>query len=188
MIINLTKKKLYQNIFAKMSGFSIVDMLIVLSIITILASLATPNVKNLMQSYKLRMASTDLISYMNMAKIRSTKQSYPWVFNFNPAGFVGYEIFYTNSRGDNITVAKVNFNSCDGKSNYTTCYNSDINFQSPSLSETCDTSEFRFNPNGLTNVGCVFISNKAHTGYYRIELLAASGIIRTQKWNGKSWE
>jgi Tfp pilus assembly protein FimT len=162
--------------------------MIVLSIVAILASLATPNIKTLAQSYKLRMASTDLVSYMNMAKVKATKQNYQWSIDFNPIGFAGYEVFYEDENGKEISVAKINFGACDSRARYTKCYDSDINFNSPSISETCDTPEFQFNPNGLTNIGCKFISNKEHTGYYRIELLAASGIIRTQKWNGTSWE
>ena len=188
MLTNFEKNKTYKCNIINTYGFTIIDLIIVLSIISILASLSTPNIKNLIHSYKLKMASTDLISYINMAKTKSIKQTYPWRINFNPLGFVGYEVLYTDIKGNNITVAKVNFKECDNKSNYTKCYNSDINFQSPSLSETCDTTEFQFNPNGLTNVGCIFISNKEHTGYYRIRLLAASGVISTQKWNGTSWE
>jgi hypothetical protein len=125
---------------------------------------------------------------MNMAKVRATKENYIWTINFNPIGFVGYEVYFTDKLGNDISVAKINFNTCNSKSNYTKCYDRDIYFKSPSSSETCDTTEFRFNPNGMTNVGCIFLSNKEYTGYYRVELLAASGIIRTQKWNGNSWE
>jgi Tfp pilus assembly protein FimT len=188
MIINHKKNKVYINNFRNNCGFTIIDILIILSIIAILASLSTPNIKKLMHSYKLRMASTDLISYMNMAKIRATKQNHPWTINFSPVGFTGYEVFYTDENGKNVTIAKINLNTCNSRSNYTKCYGSDINFKSPSLSETCDTTKFRFSPNGLTNTGCIFISNKEHTGYYRVGLLAASGVIRTQKWNGTGWE
>jgi prepilin-type N-terminal cleavage/methylation domain-containing protein len=187
MIISQKKYKMYSNNDVNHFGFTIIEVMIILSIIAIVASIATPNIKHLVHSYKLRMASTDLISYMNMAKIRATKQNDTWTINFAPFGFSGYEVFYTDENGKHV-VAKVNFNTCNSKSNYTKCYNNDINFNSPSLSETCDTTEFQFNPNGLTNIGCMLISNKEHTGYYRVGLLAASGIIRTQKWNGTSWE
>ena len=136
------------------------------------------------------MASTDLISYMNMAKIKATKQNYTWTVDFAPAGFTGYEVFYTDDNGvkQNPPEVRVKFNACGKKAYYTKCYDNDINFIGPSFSGVCDATEFRFNPNGLTNVGCVFISNKEHTGYYRIELLAASGVIGIKKWDGDSWE
>ena len=188
-MLNTRQKRIIDPIrYINSTGITLVEIMVVLAIVAILSSVATPMVKRMVDSYKLRMASTDLISYMNMAKTKATKQNYTWTIDFAPVGYNGYEVFYTDNLGIKRTEVRVNLSTCSKKSTYTKCYDNDINFSSPSVSEVCDATEFRFNPNGLTNVGCVFISNKKHTGYYRVELLAASGVVGIQKWNGSSWE
>ena len=188
-MLNMHTKRILNRIrYMNSAGITIVEILVVLAIIAILSSVASPTVKRMMDSYKLRMASTDLISYMNMAKTKATKQNYTWTIDFAPVGYNGYEVFYTDNLGVKHTEVKVNLSTCSKKATYTKCYDNDINFSSPSVSEICDATEFRFNPNGLTNVGCVFISNKEHTGHYRVGLRAASGVVRIQKWNGSDWE
>ena len=190
MLIRYIKKPMNCIRYINSAGITIIEIAVVLAIIAILGSVATPTVKRMVDSYKLRMASTDLISYMNMAKTKATKQNYTWTIDFAPAGFNGYEVFYTDNNGikQNPPEARVNFSTCGKNATYSRCYDNDINFTSPSVSEICDTTEFRFTPNGLTNIGCIFLSNKDHTGYYRVELLAASGVIRIQQWNGSTWE
>ena len=61
----------------------------------------------MVHGYKLRMASTDLVSYMNMAKIKATKTGLVWKINLDPPGFTGYEVYYIDA-GKDISVAKVN--------------------------------------------------------------------------------
>ena len=180
------KKHIYS--VSNNAGFSLTDLMIVTAIISVIAGVATPNIKNIMQAYKLRMASTDLVSYMNMAKTRSAKQNLQWNIDLNPSVFNGYEVYYNDAHNKKVVVASINFNACDNKSLYNKCYGGDILYRSPDQSSMCATKELKFFPNGLTNVCSIFLSNKRHNGYHRLDLLSASGIIRTQKWNGSSWE
>jgi Tfp pilus assembly protein FimT len=162
--------------------------MIAIAIIAIISGIATPNIRDMIQAYRLRMASTDLVSYMNMAKTQSAKQNRQWNIDLNPTEFNGYNVYYIDTKDEKIVVASINFNACDNKSIYNRCYGGSIAYGSPDQSTMCATKELNFFPNGLTNVCSIFLSNKRHNGYYRLDLLSASGIIQTQKWSGSNWE
>jgi Tfp pilus assembly protein FimT len=160
--------------------------MIVVGIFSILATLATPNIKKQMQAYKLKSASTDLVSYIQRAKSRSAKDNEQLTINFEPFGYIGYEIKDSN---DKILTA-VNFGKCDDfPQRFDRCYGADVEYKSPNSGEdSYDNVTITFRPNGLTTGGYICLANKDNSRYYRISLLSASGIVRTERWNKYSWE
>jgi Tfp pilus assembly protein FimT len=161
--------------------------MITVAVIAIITGIAAPNIKGIMQRYRLRTASTDLVSYVNMAKTRAAKHNRQWHIDLNPIGFNGYQVYYNNTGGVKVVVASINFDTCEDKSMYEKCYVSII-YKSPDDSSVCAEKEFVFSSNGLTNICAATIAIKQHDDYYRVGLLAASGLVRTQKWNGSGWE
>ena len=172
------------------TGFTLTEVIIAVGIFAILATLATPNIKKQMQTYKLKSASTDLVSYIQRAKSQSAKNNVPLTINFDPDGYTGYEI--TDITSDPIRViTRVNFGTCDSSPQlFDRCYGADVEYKSPPGAEedSYDNVTITFRPNGLTTGGYICLTNKDNSRYYRISLLSASGIVRTERWNEYSWE
>jgi Tfp pilus assembly protein FimT len=183
----LRLKNRYRFYIRNAFGFSITDMMIAVAIISIIAAVATPNIQGIMQGYKIKMAISDLVSYVNIAKTRAAKTNLQWHIDLDPSGFDGYQIYYNNTGGNKIVVASVNFDACNDKGKYDKCYGG-VEYKSSDSSSICAEKEFVFFPSGLTNICSVTLTHKQSDNYYRVGLLAASGIIRTQKWNGSDWE
>jgi prepilin-type N-terminal cleavage/methylation domain-containing protein len=168
-------------------GFTLTEVIIAIGIFAILATLATPNIKKQMQTYKLKSASTDLVSFIQRAKSQSAKNNEQLTINFDPTGYTGYEI----KDSDNRVISAVNFGQCDHSLQlFERCYGTDIEYKSPpeSDSNSYDNATITFKPNGLTTGGYICLTNKNKSRYYRVSLLSASGIVRTERWNKDRWE
>ena len=170
-------------------GFTLTEVMIAVGIFAILATLATPNIKKQMQTYKLKVASTDLVSYIQRAKSQSAKDNVSLTINFEPDGYIGYEVVDLNSDPINV-ITRVNFGTCDNSPDrFDRCYGADVAYKSPdSAEDSYDNAMITFRPNGLTTGGYICLTNKHSSRYYRISLLSASGIVRTERWNGYNWE
>lgn len=153
-------------------GFTVIDLVITLAVVSILAGIATPGMNRWMSSYRLKSASTDLFSNMQMAKTGSVKENRAWRIEFTDSG---YQIL--NGLGN--PVKSINFNQD---------YAGKIIYKNPTAGDSVDTDPLIFNPNGTTNVGWVYISNQEETSYYRVGLQFASGGIRVERWNGSKFK
>jgi len=107
-----------------------------------------------------------------MAKIGAVKGNIPWTLNFNASG-------YNIKDGSGKTVKIVNFS---------TKYDNKIQYKSPTSSVEYDSATLTFNPNGTSNSGFAYISNKERSGYYKVGLSFSNGAITLQKWNGSQWK
>jgi Tfp pilus assembly protein FimT len=162
--------------YKKECGFSIVDLMITMAIIGAISAAAVPGLKRWSRNYNMQSAAMDLYAHMQIAKLGAVKENKAWTINFNPGGLVGYQV--RNSAGK--TVKTVDFS---------TWYNGEIQYGDPTATMTYpDTSFIRFNPNGLSDIGHAYISNKSKSGYYRVGMLYATGAIKTEKWNGTQWK
>jgi type IV fimbrial biogenesis protein FimT len=154
-------------------GFTVIDLVITLAVVSILAGIATPGMNRWMSSYRLKSASTDLFANMQMAKASSVKENRAWSMAFTDSG---YQIL----NGDGALVKSINFNQD---------YSGKIIYKNPEAGSALPLNNpLIFNPNGTTNVGWVYISNQEKTNYYRIGLQFASGVVRVERWNGSEWQ
>ena len=171
-------------------GVTLTEIMIAVTIFAIMAALATPNIKKQMQTYKLKSASADLVSFIQKTKSQSAKDNVELTINFNPDGYTGYEI--KDMTSDPIRViTRVNFGKCDNSSKlFSRCYGTDVSYKSPPGAEedSYDNVTITFKANGLTTGGYVCLTNKDNSRYYRVSLLSASGIVRTERWNEDKWE
>jgi prepilin-type N-terminal cleavage/methylation domain-containing protein len=184
---NVLKDKIMLQHCHKHSGFSLAELMIVVAIFGIIATVAAPNFQAWSRNYQLKSAANDLYSHMQMAKLGAVKANRPWTLNFNPDGMLGYTISYIDDI-TNITktVKKVDFHSK---------YNQEIQFKNPTSSILFDNATLIFNPNGTVVAGnpskfpvFAYVSNNARSGYYRVGLPSSYGAIIVEKWNGSGWK
>src|SRR5262249_2949672 len=137
---------------------------------------SVPSLKRWSRNYNMQSASMDLYAHMQIAKLGSIKENKSWTINFNPDGLLGYQV--RDNAGK--TVKTVDFR---------TQYNGEILYEDPTATKTYpNTSLLRFNPNGLSDAGHAYISNKNKSGYYRVGMLYATGSIKIEKWDGTQWK
>jgi prepilin-type N-terminal cleavage/methylation domain-containing protein len=161
--------------YKKEYGFSIVELMVVIAIIGIISAASVPNLKRWSRNYNVQSAAMDLYAHMQMAKLGAVKENKSWTINFNPDVLLGYQI--RNNAGN--VVKTVDFR---------TQYNSEIQYVDPTETKTYDDPSIVFNPNGLSDIGYAYLSNKSKSTYYRIGMLYATGSIKIEKWNGTQWK
>jgi len=152
----------------KRSGFTIIELIIVIAILGILTAVGVPNFLSWLPKYRLKSAARDLYSNMQLAKMAAIKA--------NGNCSVTY-----SSNPDQYTVNLLNKTVVLGD------YGSGVNFDGPN-NETFAVATITFNSRGTSNMGYGYLSNSANTAYYRVGPLI-SGVIKLQKWaGGTSWE
>jgi len=161
--------------YKRENGFSIVDLLIAMAIVGIVSTASIPSLKGWSRNYNVQSAAMDLYSHMQIARLGAVKENKSWTINFNPNGLLGYQV--RNSAGQ--AVKTVDFR---------TQYKGEIQYGDPTATKTYDASSIAFNPNGLSNTGYAYVSNKSKSSYYRIGMLYATGSIKIEKWNGTQWK
>jgi hypothetical protein len=134
---------------------------------------------------------------MQMAKMSAVKENRPWKIRFNAGG--SYDVIQclnatceTGNLGLDYQISKqVSFN---------TQYGNEIEYKNPNSTTVFENNPLVFNANGLISPGCIYMSNKKNSSYYRVgaPCLPAgaacnpnptfAGTGRIQKWTGSTWE
>jgi len=150
----------------KRSGFTLIELTVVIVLLAILAGVGVPNFLSWLPKYRLRCAARDLYSNLQLAKMSAIK-----------ANKDCRVIYYKNP--DRYTVDLLN------KTIKLSDYRSGIMFQGPGR-QTFAAPTITFNSRG--NSGYAYLTNSGKTAYYRVGPLT-SGAIKLQKWGGgTSWE
>jgi len=153
------------------SGFTLLELLITGVIISILAATAIPAFSVWLPGYRLKTATRDLFSNLQLAKLTAIKTN-----QSTSVSFTASQAQYTVS-GVNKTV------SLDD-------YGSGVKFDDPTHSETFPASPITFNSTGMLGTlgtPSVYLSNGNNSAYYKIECVS-TGAIRMEKWSGSGWE
>ena len=72
---------------SKKDGFSLFELLVVVAIIAVVSTIVAPHIMGWRSSAKLRGAADNLMSDLEMAKIRAVKENNFVAILFNPAGY-----------------------------------------------------------------------------------------------------
>jgi len=156
-----------KGIYMRELGFTLGELLLVVTILFVLIVMAVPGFSVWLPRYRVTSAARDLYSNLQLAKLTAIRQN------------ADCNVAYTTNP-DQYTICGV----ADPK--VLSDYGSEVNFQGPG-GETFDTNTITFNSRGLSNAGYAYLSNPGNIVYYRVGPLA-SGVIKIQKYNGSFWE
>jgi type IV fimbrial biogenesis protein FimT len=152
----------------KRSGFTLIQLTIVIALLAILAAVSVPNFLSWLPKYRLKSAARDLYSNLQLAKMSAIKANKKCRVNY-----------YKNP--DRYTVDLLN------KTIRLSDYKSGITFYGPN-NQTFAVPAITFNSRGSSNSGYAYLTNSGNTAYYRVGPLT-SGAIKLQKWSGgTSWK
>ena len=164
------------------SGFTIIELMIIIAIISILAGFAMPTLTTILPDYKLQKAAREIISCMQTIKLRAVKENADVIVIFD-LNNDEYTAFVDNGAGNGLSGNKIR----DGNEAIVMedAMPSGIDLYKflPSNS-----SLFGFNSKGLpsTSIGSVFIKNN-QSNYRRIILNIAGNIRVKKSINGETW-
>jgi len=152
-------------IMKKASGFTFVQLCVVIALIGILAAIGIPSYLTYLPKYRLKSAARDLYSNLQLAKMAAIKanENCRVTYSTGPDRYTATLLNKTVILGD---------------------YGSGIEFNGPN-SQTFARSTITFNSRGTSNSGYAYLSNSSHTEYYRVGPLT-SGVIKLQQWAGGS--
>ncbi len=151
------------------SGFTMIELIVTMLVLAVLAAIAIPGFSSWLPKYRLKSATRDLYSSMQLAKLEAIKQNEDCsvTFSTNPDQYAVSLI--------NKTVVLAN-------------YKGGVSFKGPG-GETFDASPLTFNSRGLSNnLGYVYLSNDRSISYYRVGVPSISGAVKLERWNGGAWE
>ena len=131
-----------------------------------------------------------------MAKMNAIKENRPWKIRFNAGG--SYDVIQCLNTA---TCEAGNLNvdyKISKQVSFDTQYSNEIEYKNPTSTLVFETNPLIFNANGQISPGCIYVSNKKNSSYYRVGVpcLPAgavcgptfAGAARIQKWTDSTWE
>lgn len=155
----------------RQSGFTLMELLIVIAIIGILTGIAVPNFLGYLPKYRLKSAMDDLFTNLQLAKMTAVRNAADCTVSFTSTGYT------IESEGQ--TIRSVSLED----------YGSGVTFaRPPGDAGTAFPASISFNSRGLsTTSSYAYLTNEPQTAHFRVGALT-SGVIRAQKWSGGTWE
>jgi type IV fimbrial biogenesis protein FimT len=169
----------------RQSGFTMVELMIVIVVIAILSAIAVPNIINSLPNYRLKAAARDMISNFQKAKMAAVKRNVTVVLDFVPASN-RYEMFVDDGAG--VSGNANNFTRDSGETLLGTIgMPNDVTLNSASFSG--GTQKAGFNSRGLpasSRIGNVILLNN-NSRYYKVTLSFAGNIKLEMSSDGTTW-
>ncbi len=153
------------------SGFSVLELMVVLGIIAILSAIITPSVIRWYQNQGLRSAVSELQGNLQLAKLSAIRQNQSCAVNFN-----------TDSRSYTIP--------CVNKTVLLSSYSGGVMFGRPPGEATIPATAITYKSNGTSNSAAalsVYLTDNNNSSYYRIRVVLSGGIY-VSKWDGSDWQ
>jgi prepilin-type N-terminal cleavage/methylation domain-containing protein len=178
----------------KKNGFTLIELLITFVILGIMVSIAIPGFSRWMPSYRLKSATRDLYSNMQLAKMGAVRDNGEWAVFFNPGGG-SYQVINGGADGDYSTAG----DNTTEKTITLSDYESGVIYGHGTATTPIGTTfgdEITFNANtvvfnsrGLINSitgGYVYLQNNRNKTYAVGAL--GTGVILMRTWTGTAWQ
>ena len=198
-LLNMMRKKRHRademTTTGRELGFTVVELVVVLTIIVVLAAVTVPAMSVWLPNYYLRNASMDVFSNMQYAKTEAVRLDSPYAVVFDPgndrfslaSGPGADGVFGTGN--DDVVVHTINLsgygkNIVFGKGNAT------VNFDDGGGAFPADSVSFAnnavvFDSRGMCNSGSVYLQNSKRA--YAVGTLM-SGVLRIASWSSGAWQ
>ncbi len=170
-------------------GFSLLELLFVLCIAGILATIAAPLFSTWIPDYRLRGAAKGLYADMHLAKMSSIKENDKYKIVFNTEGSASYS--FKKAEGTVEKMVLLNPDASDNSIRYgcgdATKDATKAGNSPPSDGVSYADNAVTFNPAGTGTSGYVYLTNGKGSSYAVGTL--SSGVIHIKKWdrNSNSW-
>ena len=182
------------------SGVTLVEMLTVMAIISVLAGVALPFIRQWLPDYRLKAASRDLFTQMQKVRMLSIKENKDWAIVFDTANnryytsdFQGADGTWSSAAdltgtGDNNIVETIDLTLYQNGVGYghgaATTNATTGGGALPATEVSFPNSVIIFNPRGtVSQAGFVYLDHQGNTNTYAIGALT-SGSVRLRKWYG----
>jgi prepilin-type N-terminal cleavage/methylation domain-containing protein len=156
------------NMMKKNSGFTLLELAVVIAIIGILSGIAIPNFINWLPKYKLKNAAMDMRANFNATRLNAVKTNTEWAVIFDTANNEyhicsdsGANSVWDGPSGDDTVVKTVHLSD----------YNAGVSF-------TVNEDLLTFGNRGMTEKNVtVDVTNSAMSARYQIRITLSGGII-----------
>lgn len=188
-----------------LSGFTLIEVLMIIVILAILAAVAVPGFSVWLPKYKLKSAARGVVSNFMLAKMGAIKNNRAWAVVFDPGVTPGRYFICSDDNGDgwdgppamggNDVVEKAVELASYGKGvvfgHGSAMHNATSGgglFPGDSISFTTPDNAAVFNPKGtVSNLGYVYLSN-TRSGCWAVGAPSTAGVIVLKRWTGSGWE
>jgi type IV fimbrial biogenesis protein FimT len=165
-------------------GFTLPEVIIVIVIIAVLATIAIPGILHWLPNIRLKAAARDLYANMQEAKIQAIKRNQDWAIYFDTANNRYYICSDDGADDDWATLA----DNTIAKTVNLADYKSGVSYGSgaappPTGVVTYTNDVVVFNPRGTGNGGYVYLDHEKNRDCMRAGTLS-SGAIRIHRWRG----
>lgn len=186
----------------KNSGFTLIEIMIVIGVITILSIVAVPNFLSWRTNMYVKACARDIYSSMQEARLLAVKNNSRTAIVFDTTNSRYY--LCDNSGGDGVWDG-TNDNTGNGDNNIIQTYNLNKQvryghgnvpagnsvtggaFPADNISYVTPDNVLSINSRGIGDGGYVYIENQDSNRAYAVGT-QTSGLIRMLKWDGGSWQ
>ena len=183
----LNEKVFVRSSMTRTGGYSIIELIVTLSVMGIVASIAIPGFSRWLPDYQLKTATTELYSNLQLAKMYAVRDNTEWsiVFLASCYGFKKENVLQTEPPFELVWLYEYKGGVDYGAGSAT----DDVpgNGSAPADFVTFPGDEIVFTPRGMAdNEGYVYLQNQKNVTYAVGAL--TTGLIIMRRWTGAAWE